>query len=279
MKGKLSEESIVARTANKYVVYYMDPDGMNQIPLAVYEEEKDAKAYIRFLEKVFERKLRLYIRYQEESSRALLDLGHPRREKFEGRTYGGWQILAMADRSFGPQKYWCRCKGCGKIILRSVYPIKSGKSRYCDNCYKEGRKENGSKAFGPYVIKLTQEERKTVHGRYGGHCAYCGRQISISQMEISVTSKMKYAQKNDLNMILPSCRICNRGRKTKSIMQYRMDIRSAHEILLRYKSLYGLAARFHKVQWTGDNFKFYFEQEENGCEQKSSGTARENDYL
>ena len=279
MKGRLSEESILARTANKYVVYYIDPNGENQIPLAVYADEKDAKGYIRFLEKVLDRELRLYIRFQKEGSRVLLDLAHPRREKFEGRTYGGWQILAMADRSFGPQKYWCRCKGCGEIILRSVYPIKSGKSRYCKNCFKEGQQENGGKAFGPYVIKLTPAERKMVHKRYGGHCAYCGKIISLSQMEISVVSKMKYAHKKDLNLILPSCRVCNRGRKTKSIPQYRNDIRQAHEILLRYKGIYGLTVRFHKVNWSGDNFKFYFEQEEERCEQDTSGTVPENDSV
>ena len=275
MKKRLTEKTAMARTANKYVVYYMDSDGADQIPLAVYEEHKDAKAYVRFLEKALERKLKVYIKYQEEGSRKLIDLAHPRRKREEGNTYGDWQILALADKGLGEQLYWCRCKGCGEISLRNICSIRGGRSRCCENCYIRGAKEHGGKAFGPYLIKLSSEQRKTVYDRYDGHCAYCGREISLSQMEISAISRKQYSQKKDLNLILPSCRICNRGRKIKSIPQYKLEIRTSHEILMRYQSIYCLALRFNKVQWNGDDFNFYFEQEEGRNEQISACSQRE----
>ena len=75
--------------------------------------------------------------------------------------------------------------------------------------------DNGKeKMNGPIIPK---KMRENAHGRFEGHCAYCGKQIKYSEMEIDFLLPVKYGGKIEIENLLPSCRVCNRYRKNRKL--------------------------------------------------------------
>ena len=73
--------------------------------------------------------------------------------------------------------------------------------------------------------KLSKETRAKVYAKYNGHCAYCGKEIEMKDMQVDhVTAYGQSVYGNDLDRVnemindgsidnienlMPSCRACN----------------------------------------------------------------------
>lgn len=69
------------------------------------------------------------------------------------------------------------------------------------------------------IPKATREE---VYKKYSGHCAYCGKPIAISEMQVDhVTSHYRHNGKDEIGNYLPSCRDCNGLKSDYTLDEFR----------------------------------------------------------
>lgn len=118
--------------------------------------------------------------------------------------------------------------------------------------------------------KLTPAERRTVYDKLGGHCAYCGKEISLKEMQVDhmIPIDMYDAYKtigqdlNDMENLLPACRSCNHYKHTLTVDKLREMVERGPEILARDSVAYRMAVRFGTVKPDPKKIVFYFERAE-----------------
>lgn len=123
---------------------------------------------------------------------------------------------------------------------------------------------------------FTKKERQAVYEKCGGHCAYCGCEIEIKDMQIDhivsvgwssyggEESKRLIAEgkMNEMDNLLPACRQCNFYKGMSNLEGFRSRLKdtlwntSTDTFQARLAMKYGMIV---KHEWDG---KFYFEQKE-----------------
>lgn len=117
--------------------------------------------------------------------------------------------------------------------------------------------------------KLTKTERTTVYEKYNKHCAYCGKEIEIKDMQVDhITPQWRFegvhaiqSDANDMGNLNPSCRRCNHYKRGDSLEVFRQKLKTIHDrvcqiYICKVAEDYGII----KIEpWDG---KFYFEKEE-----------------
>jgi hypothetical protein len=51
-----------------------------------------------------------------------------------GERFNNWIVLKPLKRETGPQKYYCKCRRCGSVSLKTISAIHMNKSGRCKNC-------------------------------------------------------------------------------------------------------------------------------------------------
>jgi len=131
----------------------------------------------------------------------------------------------------------------------------------------------------PKRRKLSKAERKTIYDKCGGHCAYCGREITIRQMQADHVIPMEFYDSykslgtdiDDVWNMLPTCRSCNNYKSTLTLDKFRAAIGRWPEVLERDNVTYRNAVRFGMVIPCPHSVQFYFEKI--GLKLKLEGTA------
>lgn len=113
----------------------------------------------------------------------------------------------------------------------------------------------------PVRRKLSKTERKAVHNKCGGHCAYCGCQITLKQMQVDHVQPISVNGKDDLTNMLPACRSCNNYKSTLTLDKFRAAIENWPFVLRRDSTTYKNAVRFGMVIPNPHPVIFYFEKE------------------
>lgn len=109
--------------------------------------------------------------------------------------------------------------------------------------------------------------RQQVYEKYNGHCAYCGCELDIKDMQVDHVDSVYRADyegrvaSNEIENLMPSCRQCNYYKGTTTIDEFREKITHLTRIVLiafpaRLAQKYGIV---QVNEWDG---KFYFEKEE-----------------
>ena len=107
--------------------------------------------------------------------------------------------------------------------------------------------------------------RQAVYDKYFGHCAYCGKIITIKEMQVDhIIPKARYhwINKDNLNTIEnlnPSCRRCNHYKRSYSLEGYRKLLITLTERLQKIY-IYKVATDYKVVQKMIWDKKFYFEK-------------------
>lgn len=69
---------------------------------------------------------------------------------------------------------------------------------------------------------ISSEWREEVYKKYSGHCAYCGKPIDISEMQVDhVESHYRHMGKDELANYMPSCRDCNGLKSDYTLEEFR----------------------------------------------------------
>ena len=106
---------------------------------------------------------------------------------------------------------------------------------------------------------LSKDMRARVYAMYGGHCAYCGKEIDITEMQVDHVQSLYRGGEDEMANYRPACRQCNFYKSTMSVEGLREQlslIPGRLEKLLTFR----LALAHGLVRITGKPVKFYFEE-------------------
>jgi 5-methylcytosine-specific restriction endonuclease McrA len=116
--------------------------------------------------------------------------------------------------------------------------------------------------------------REEVYNKCSGHCAYCGVNITMKQMQVdhvkplyrnnNVTTLEVWGVErgtNNIENLLPSCARCNRWKSTYSLEMFREVIQKSIERLERDTPNFRLAKDYGLLNVTKNKVIFYFEKE------------------
>ena len=114
---------------------------------------------------------------------------------------------------------------------------------------------------------IPQQVRKQVYEKYNGHCAYCGCELDIKDMQVDHLDSVYRAEyegrevDNTTDNYMPSCRQCNFYKGAATIEEFSGKIQHLKKTALidfpvRLAQKYGI---IQVNEWDG---KFYFEKEE-----------------
>lgn len=109
---------------------------------------------------------------------------------------------------------------------------------------------------------MTKRERirETVHGKYRGHCAYCGNEITIKEMQIDHLFPKAGGGTDDINNLMPSCRTCNHYKRALDLETYReVWLGELHKRLAKIY-IVKVALRYGIAEIKPFSGKFYFEE-------------------
>ena len=108
---------------------------------------------------------------------------------------------------------------------------------------------------------LPKDMRREVYEMYDGHCAYCGKEIDIKDMQVDHIQSVYLGGADELENYRPACRSCNFYKSTMSIERLREEL---GHIVGRLEKLFifRLAIAYGLIELTGKPVKFYFEGRE-----------------
>ena len=107
---------------------------------------------------------------------------------------------------------------------------------------------------------IPKKIREQVYQKCNGHCAYCGCELEYKDMQVDhVKSVYWYSGTNDIDNLLPSCRMCNFYKSTFTLDEFRKNLEALHE-RLRKTFIYRLALKYGLVEENRKKIKFYFER-------------------
>jgi hypothetical protein len=112
-------------------------------------------------------------------------------------------------------------------------------------------------------MKASKIDRKKVFDKYGGHCAYCGRQIEYKDMQVDHITSKKNGGTDDISNLNPSCRLCNHYKSAEGLTAWRDWLLAG--VIDRLKKIYifRVALAFGMIEIKGWDKRFYFEKLKN----------------
>lgn len=104
--------------------------------------------------------------------------------------------------------------------------------------------------------------RQAVHAKYGGRCAYCGREIAYKDMQVDhFVPKRGYYENgsDDISNLMPSCRMCNHYKRANSLETFRRYIQEIPR-KLRDNYIYKVGLVYGNVVENPKTIVFHFEK-------------------
>ena len=110
-------------------------------------------------------------------------------------------------------------------------------------------------------------DRQKVYDNYNGHCAYCGKAITIKDMQVDHILPKRNGGTDDIDNLNPSCRLCNHYKRAADIETFRNVLLG--ELIKKLMKIYifRVALDYGIISINGWDKKFYFEK----TDIKSSG--------
>lgn len=115
--------------------------------------------------------------------------------------------------------------------------------------------------------------RQEVYNKCDGHCAYCGKDITLKQMQVdhkeplfrnSTNEELQWYNRtrgtDEMDNLLPSCARCNRWKSTYTIEEFRKEISLQIQRLNNYSSNYRMVKDYNLIQETNNTVVFYYEK-------------------
>jgi hypothetical protein len=115
-------------------------------------------------------------------------------------------------------------------------------------------------------MAISKSKREAVYRKYKGHCAYCGREIAYKDMQVDHFHPLRAwgiedAGTDDLDNLMPACRMCNHYKRANSLETFRQYIEEIPR-KLRDNYIYKVGVAYGEVVEQAHPVKFYFEQQE-----------------
>jgi 5-methylcytosine-specific restriction endonuclease McrA len=103
-------------------------------------------------------------------------------------------------------------------------------------------------------------DRQAVYSKYGGRCAYCGREIAYKDMQVDHMIPKANGGTDDMENLMPSCRTCNHYKRAERLEYFRQMIATIPKKLGEREYIYkvGMAYGFYDAEPM--DVVFYFEK-------------------
>jgi 5-methylcytosine-specific restriction endonuclease McrA len=115
--------------------------------------------------------------------------------------------------------------------------------------------------------------REQVYKKFGGHCAYCGKEIKFKEMQVDhikakannkpigrdLMGDFVYPDIDDIINLMPSCRRCNHYKRAGSLDNFRILLLTLHE-RMHNLSIAKVAEDYGIIEYKEWDGKFYFEK-------------------
>lgn len=113
-------------------------------------------------------------------------------------------------------------------------------------------------------MSFSKKKREAVYAKYGGHCAYCGREIAYKDMQVDHFKPQRAwnaenAGTDDISNLMPACRMCNHYKRANTLETFRRYIEEIPR-KLRENYIYKVGVAYGNVIEHEKPIKFYFEQ-------------------
>jgi len=110
-------------------------------------------------------------------------------------------------------------------------------------------------------------DRNKVHAKYGGHCSYCGKEITVKEMQVvHIEPKcnihyrdMPYDKIHNEDNLTPTCRRCNHYKRGANLEMFREMMKTIH-IRIKEGYINKVALDFGIMKLEPFDGKFYFEK-------------------
>lgn len=111
-------------------------------------------------------------------------------------------------------------------------------------------------------------DREAVYKKYGGKCAYCGRDLDLKKMQVDHIVPVRDGGTNERDNLNPSCRICNHYKRGDSLEFFRQW--KLGKIIDRLSKIYifRVAVQYGMIETKEWDKKFYYEKEDKETEDK-----------
>ena len=126
---------------------------------------------------------------------------------------------------------------------------------------------------------ISKATRRLVYEKFGGHCAYCGKELKIGEMQVDhiipvmksyygnkdeamqVRHMMQDGSFNGIANLMPACRACNYYKSMNDIEGLRRRIMTELEHTCRSSFQVKLAMQYGMIEYKGWDGLFYFEKQ------------------
>lgn len=109
-------------------------------------------------------------------------------------------------------------------------------------------------------------DRQKVYDKYNGHCAYCGKPITIKDMQVDHILPKRNGGKDHIDNLNPSCRRCNHYKRAADIETLRNWLLGGLIERLMKIYIFRVALDYGMITINGWDKKFYYEK--NGTDQE-----------
>jgi hypothetical protein len=125
---------------------------------------------------------------------------------------------------------------------------------------------------------MSKIDRVKIHEKYGGHCSYCGRVITIKEMQVdhlipkrnryveatlngdpSIKENWDFSKTDGEENLMPSCRRCNHYKRAESLNRYRAMVDTIPE-RLKDNYIFKVALDYGIIEIKEWDAQFYFEK-------------------
>ena len=115
-------------------------------------------------------------------------------------------------------------------------------------------------------------DRQKVYDKYNGHCAYCGKAISIKEMQVDHIIPKRNGGTDDIDNLNPSYRLCNHYKRAADIETFRNDLLGGLIKRLMKIYIFRVALDYGMITINGWDKKFYYEK--NGTDKTRQETHK-----
>lgn len=114
-------------------------------------------------------------------------------------------------------------------------------------------------------MSVSKKSRQLVYEKTDGHCAYCGRKIKFTEMQVDHFKPLRaYSEEDrgndDIENLMPSCRMCNHYKRANSLECFRRYIQEIPR-KLRQNYIYKVGVVYGNIIENEKPIEFYFERQ------------------
>lgn len=114
-------------------------------------------------------------------------------------------------------------------------------------------------------MAISKSKREAVYAKFGGRCAYCGKEIDYKDMQVDHFLPLRAwgiedAGTDDLKNLMPACRMCNHYKRANTLETFRRYIAEIPR-KLRDNYIYKIGVAYGNVIENEKPIEFYFEKE------------------